>query len=317
MRALVWDGARARVVGDVPDPAPVEGEAVVRVTRAGICSTDLEILAGYLGFRGVPGHEFVGRVEHGPPGLVGARVVGEINFACGRCAACRAGRGRHCPSRSVLGIVGADGAFAERLRMPCANLHRVPDSIDDETAVFVEPLAAAFRAAEQTAHLAGGRSLVVGAGKLGLLVAQVLRARGDRVVVLARRAGAAQVAESLGLTSIPALESAASFDLSVDATGSPDGLAVALRGTRPLGTVVLKSTVASRHEVDLAPLVIDEIALIGSRCGPFPPALEGLRSGAISVAPLVEETFPLDDALHALRRAGEPGARKILLDPGR
>lgn len=315
MRALVWDGSRAHVVADAPDPVASADFAVVRVLRAGICSTDIEILSGYLGFRGVPGHEFVGRVEQGPAGLVGARVVGEINFACGRCSACEAGRTRHCPSRSVLGILGADGAFAERLRIPAANLHRVPDSIDDPTAVFVEPLAAACRAAEQTAHLAGARSLVIGAGKLGLLVAQVLRARGDRVTVLARRPAAAAVAAALGLDAMPALETSASFEIAVDATGNTEGLAIALRAVRPLGTVVLKSTVAARHEVDLAPLVIDEVTVIGSRCGPFPPALAALEAGAISVAPLVEATLPLGAASEALRRAGLPGVRKILLDP--
>jgi threonine dehydrogenase-like Zn-dependent dehydrogenase len=315
MRALVWDGARARMVADAPDPSPHQGEVVVRVLLAGICSTDLEILSGYLGFRGVPGHEFVGRVETGPPDLVGERVVGEINLACGRCPACASGRGRHCPARSVLGILGADGAFAERLRLPVANLHRVPASVDDRSAVFVEPLAAAHRAASQTATLAGGRTLVVGAGKLGLLVAQVLRARGDRVVVLARRRLAATLAGSLGLESVASPEGEGAFDLVVDATGSPEGLAIALRAVKPLGTIVLKSTVASRHDVDLAPLVIDEVTVVGSRCGPFPPALADLASGAITVDPLVEATFPLDEAPEALRRAGLPGARKILLDP--
>lgn len=315
MRALVWDGSRARVVTDAPDPIASADHAVVRVLRAGICSTDLEILAGYLGFRGVPGHEFVGRVEQGPPALRGTRVVGEINFACGRCAACEGGRPRHCPSRSVLGILGADGAFAERLRIPAANLHLVPDSLDDETAVFVEPLAAAFRAAEQTPTLAGGRSLVIGAGKLGLLLAQVLRARGDRVVVLARRPRAAALAATLGIDSMPSLETAAAFDLAIDATGSTEGLAIALRAVRPLGTVVMKSTVAARHEIDFAPLVIDEVTVIGSRCGPFPPALTGLAAGSISVRPLVDATLPLAEAPEALRRAALPGARKILLDP--
>ncbi|MFM8411455.1 MAG: MDR/zinc-dependent alcohol dehydrogenase-like family protein [Alphaproteobacteria bacterium] len=314
MRALAWDGKRARVVADAPDPVASPGFAVVRVLRAGICSTDLEILQGYLGFRGIPGHEFVGRVEQGPADLLGARVVGEINFACGRCAACEAGRSRHCPSRSVLGIVGADGGFAERLRIPASNLHRVPDAIDDDTAVFVEPLAAAFRAAEQTSHLAGARSLVVGAGKLGLLVAQVLRARGDRVVVIARRAAAVELAARLGLDTAPALATGAAFDLVVDATGSTEGLSIALRAVRPLGTIVLKSTVASRHEVDLAPLVVDEVTVVGSRCGPFGPAIEGLATGAITVAPLVEATLPLVEAPEGLRRAALPGARKILLD---
>ena len=316
MRALVWDGARARVVEDAPDPYPGEGQAIVRVLRAGVCSTDLEIVSGDLGFQGIPGHEFVGRVESGPPDLVGARVVGEINLACGRCAVCDAGRSRHCASRTVLGILGADGAFAERLRLPVGNLHRVPDAIDDDTAIFVEPLAAAHRAAEQTAHLVGSNSLVIGAGKLGLLVAQVLRHRGDQVEVIARRPQAAQIASEIGVASSASLEKAGSWDLVVEATGSSAGLAIALRAVRPEGTIVLKSTVAGHHDLDLAPLVIDEVTVIGSRCGAFPPALRSLASGEIAVRPLIEATLPLSEAVDALRHAALPGARKILIDPG-
>lgn len=316
MRALVWDGARARVVEDAPDPHPSEGQAIVRVLRAGVCSTDLEIVSGYLGFQGIPGHEFVGRVESGPPDLVGARVVGEINLACGRCPVCDAGRSRHCASRTVLGILGADGAFAERLRLPVSNLHRVPDAIDDDTAIFVEPLAAAHRAAEQTAHLVGSNSLVIGAGKLGLLVAQVLRHRGDQVEVIARRPQAAQIASEIGVASSASLEKAGFWDLVVEATGSSAGLAIALRAVRPEGTIVLKSTVAGHHDLDLAPLVIDEVTVIGSRCGAFPPALRSLALGEIAVRPLIEATLPLSEAVDALRHAALPGARKILIDPG-
>lgn len=317
MRALVWDGARARVVEDAPEPRLAPGEALVEVIRAGICSTDLEILDGYLGFRGIPGHEFVGRVVDGPPEMLGRRVVGEINLPCRRCPSCAAGRERHCPSRTVLGILGADGSFAERLRLPVANLHGVPDGIPDDAAVFAEPLAAAYRAAEQTEALRGCRALVVGAGKLGLLVAQVLRARGDAVTVIARSAAAAAAASGLGLENVPRLERPGHWDLVVDATGSTEGFEVARRAVRPLGTLVLKSTVATRYDLDLAPLVIDEISLVGSRCGPFPPALEGLREGSISVAPLVDSVHPLGRADEALRRAAEPGALKVLLDPSR
>ncbi|HZR84853.1 MAG TPA: alcohol dehydrogenase catalytic domain-containing protein [Candidatus Binatia bacterium] len=315
MRAVTWDGARVRVVDDAVDPQPAPGEAVVRVRLAGICSTDLEILAGYLGFRGVPGHEFVGDVVTGPADLVGRRVVGEINFACRRCAACAAGRERHCPARSVLGIVGADGAFAERLRIPAANLHVVPEQWPDEHAVFVEPLAAATEASLQSAAFAGGRTLVVGAGKLGLLVAQVLAARGDRVAVVARRQRARSIAADLGLDAAPEDVAPGTWDLVVDATGDRRGLEVAIRAVRPLGAIVLKSTVAEPYAIDLAPLVIGEITLVGSRCGPFPPALAALGEGRVRVAPLLEETFPLAEAPAAFRRAAEPGALKVLLDP--
>lgn len=315
MRAAIWDGSRLRIAEDAPEPTCGDDDAVVQVRRAGICSTDLEILAGYLGFRGIPGHEFVGEVVRGPDRLLGKRVAGEINFACGRCPTCAAGRRRHCPTRRVLGIVGADGAFAERVRLPVENLHVVPEGLSDAVLVFVEPLAAAFQAAEQTRALAGGRSLVVGAGKLGLLVAQVLALRGDTVCVVARRASAIRVAAKLALEAVDPASTGTGWDLVVEATGSHEGLALATHSVRPLGMLVLKSTVAGRYDVDLAPLVINEITLVGSRCGSFAPALEALGRSEVSVEPLIDETFPLRETQAAFRRAAEPGALKILLDP--
>jgi len=313
MRALVWDGRELRFISDVPTPSVVAGTALVRVGFAGICSTDLQILQGYMGFRGIPGHEFVGRVVDGPEGWAGRRVVAEINFACGRCETCAAGRRRHCPARTVLGIQDADGAFADFVRIPIENLHVVPDEVPDRTAVFVEPLAAAFEAEAQTRGLAGGHATVLGAGKLGLLIAQVLAARGDRVSVVCRSSGARRRVEELGLAATDAKSATRGRDLVVEATGSIEGLAIAMDLVRPLGTIVAKSTVAAHHTLDLAPIVIHEISLIGSRCGPFEPALEALRTNAVSVAPLLEGIYPIERGAEAFEAAARPGALKFLL----
>ncbi|MEW6270489.1 MAG: alcohol dehydrogenase catalytic domain-containing protein [Thermodesulfobacteriota bacterium] len=317
MRALSWDGARLSVVEDAPEPRARGGMAVVRVHLAGICSTDLQILRGYMGFRGTLGHEFVGEVAQGPDHLVGRRVVGEINFACNRCPDCRAGRRRHCPARTVMGILGADGAFADLVRVPVENLHLVPDEIDDLRAVFVEPLAAASSAAAATAGQCGGRSLVLGAGKLGLLVAQVLASRGDDVQVLCRSARAHEVGKALGLATLSRERTPRGYDLVVDATGDAGGLAIALEHVRPQGTIVLKSTVAARHDLSLAPLVINEVSLIGSRCGDFPPALAALATNRLRVEPLIDAVMPLSRGIEAVERAGQPGALKVLVEVSR
>jgi threonine dehydrogenase-like Zn-dependent dehydrogenase len=315
VRALIWDGARLRFVEDAPDPVAVRGMAIVRVRLAGICSTDLQILRGYMAFRGILGHEFLGEVVNGPDALLGKRVVGEINFACHRCVDCSAGRARHCASRTVMGILGADGAFAELLRIPLENLRVVPEGIPDTAAVFVEPLAAAIEACDQTTGFAGERSLVVGAGKLGLLVAQALAARGDTVEVLCRTDSARAIAESLNLKVVAPPCRARAYDLVVDASGDASGLALAIESVRPLGAIVLKSTIATRHDVDLAPLVIDEVSLIGSRCGDFDAALEMLAAERIRVLPLLEQVLPLEEGTEALERAGRAGALKVMLQP--
>lgn len=313
MRALRWDGARLELARDRPDPAPGPGEALVEIRLAGICRTDLELCRGYLDFRGTPGHEWVGRVLDAPErAWIGARVVGEINFGCGACPACRGGLARHCPARRVQGIAGVDGAFAERAAVPVAVLHRVPDDLPDDTAVFVEPAAAAFEILEQLGPMAGRRAIVLGDGKLGLLVAQVLAAAGADVVVAGHHRDKLALAERLGL-SIAAPEAGA--DLVVDATGSPAALAQALALVRPRGTVVLKTTVAGEHRLQLATAVINEVTILGSRCGPFAPALAALRDGRIRVAPLIEARYPLADGVAAFAHAARPGARKVLLAP--
>ena len=316
MRALHWNGQRLTLDSSYATPLASEQIALVRVHLAGICSTDLQILKGYMGFRGVPGHEFVGSVSEGPGSLLGKRVVGEINFGCGRCENCARGLSRHCPNRSVMGILNADGAFAEYVAVPAANLHLVPDKVSDEEAVFTEPLAAAFEILEQIQLDPGDQVLVLGDGKLGNLCAQVLRLTGANVTALGKHEDKLKLIKRVGVRTIllndwqPRL-----FDVVVEATGSPSGLELALSTARPRGTLVLKSTIAGNHDVSLAPIVINEITVIGSRCGLFAPALEALEEKSVSVTPLIEKVYPLNDGIEAVGHAARRETRKILLRP--
>jgi threonine dehydrogenase-like Zn-dependent dehydrogenase len=283
---------------------------------AGICSTDLQIFKGYMGFQGIPGHEFVGVVAEGPAGLTGQRVVAEINFACGQCHLCQQGLGRHCPTRQVMGILHADGAFAEYVAVPIANLHPVPDHVSDEAAVFTEPLAAAFEILEQVHLQPTHRVVVLGDGKLGLLCAQVLHLTGAQVCLVGRHAHKLEVARALGIqTAILSDAPLSQGDVVVDATGSTTGLQLAIETVRPRGTLVLKSTVATDHNLSLAPLVIHEITVVGSRCGRFPPALRALAHERLSVQPLITEVYRLRDAGDAVAHAARRGVLKILLRP--
>jgi threonine dehydrogenase-like Zn-dependent dehydrogenase len=315
--ALSHEPARGPELGERDVPRAGAGEALVRVQLAGICNTDLEIVRGYMGFAGVLGHELLGVVERcDDVRWVGKRVVGEINLACGACSWCARGLGRHCATRRVLGIVGKDGCFAEHATLPIANLHEVPDEIDDRHAVFVEPLAAAFEIVEQVAVAPGMRVLVAGDGKLGLLCAMVLRDRGADVTVLGRHARKLAIAANVGCRTATVDDfDEVEFDLAVEATGSSAGLASAIERVRPRGTVVLKSTTHGAAEVHTARIVVPEITLVGSRCGPFAPAIAALRAGAIDPTPLIDDTFALADGLRALARAAEPGVLKVLLDP--
>jgi threonine dehydrogenase-like Zn-dependent dehydrogenase len=324
MQALRWDGHELRLDSSYPTPssilhpqsATIAQTALVKVHLAGICSTDLQIFKGYMGFRGVPGHEFVGSVSEEPKELLGKRVVGEINFGCGRCENCARDLSRHCTNRSVMGILNADGAFAEYVAVPAANLHLVPDKVSDEEAVFTEPLAAAFEILEQVQIDPGDQVLVLGDGKLGNLCAQVLRLTGASVTALGKHEDKLKLIKRAGVRTIllndwkPRL-----FDVVVDATGSPSGLELALSAVRPRGTLVLKSTIAGNHDVSLAPIVINEITVIGSRCGLFPPALEALEEKSVSVTPLIEKIYPLNDGIEAVGHAARPGTKKILLRP--
>ena len=313
------DGLR---VAEVAGPR-AGGEALVRVTLSGVCNTDLEIARGYANFRGTIGHEFVGVVERAPgaEGLVGRRVVGEINAGCGRCELCRANDPRHCPGRTVLGIVGRDGAHAELLRLPVVNLLPVPDEVEDERAVFTEPLAAACGILERVEVGKGARVAVVGDGKLGLLCAQALRAttRAETVTLVGKHAGKLDIARRRGVETLLLGElgdaQASAFDVVVEASGAAAGFDLALSLVRPRGTLVLKSTFHGETRFDSARLVVSEISVVGSRCGRFQPALELLRTDAVDVASLISETHALSDGLRAMERAAAPGVLKVLLRP--
>jgi threonine dehydrogenase-like Zn-dependent dehydrogenase len=314
MRALYWDGTAAKVV-DRPTPSAGPGTAVVKVTWAGLCSTDLQIVKGYMGFRGILGHEFVGRVVEGPPEWTGKRVVGEINFGCGLCGDCKRGMARHCARRTVMGILDADGALAERIEVPIENLHEVPEGVRDEAAVFVEPLAAAFEILEQIHVPPGTECTVLGDGKLGLLAAQVLQLAGARVLVVGKHAAKLSLLGRRGIDiTLRDTWSKAKADIVVEATGTAAGFEAAVAATRPRGKLVLKSTVAGAATLSLAPLVVQEITVVGSRCGSFAPALRALAAGSVDVMPLVGARIPLRDAERALETAARPGMLKVLVD---
>lgn len=294
------------------------------VLRAGVCNTDLELARGYMGFRGVPGHEFVGRVEAcDDASWVGARVVGEINAGCGGCDDCRAGDARHCAQRTVLGILGRNGAFAERLSLPLSVLHRVPDSVSTAVAAFTEPLAAAFAIPERVHVRPVDQVTVLGDGKLGQLVARVLRGTGCALELVGKHDAKLALAARHGI-SVTRLEAwterlrsggrRAQRDVVVDCTGSAQGFELARAAVRPRGTLVLKTTCADAVRLDLAPLVIDEIRVVGSRCGPFEPALRALESGMVEVSDLQDRIFPLDEALEALAHAARPGVMKTSIE---
>jgi threonine dehydrogenase-like Zn-dependent dehydrogenase len=302
-------------VRERPRPRRPEGFALIRLLEAGICNTDLELQRGYYNFGGTPGHEFVGEVvEADSSDLVGQRVVGEINLACGKCEWCAKGLGRHCPRRTVLGIVKHPGAFRELLTLPERNLHRVPRGISTEQAVFVEPLAAACEILDQVRIPAGTRVAVLGDGKLGLLVGQVLKAHGAEVHQYGRHKDKLRIATNAGIEARVARKLPQSeYGLVVDATGSSDGLRQAVQMAKPRGTVVMKSTVHGVVRLDSAPVIVNEITLVGSRCGRFEPALRLLRTRQVNVENLISEILPLKDAPLAFRRAAAPGVLKVLL----
>ncbi len=315
MRALVL-GPEGPSVQDRP-PSPRAGEARIRLSVGGICATDLELIRGYMGFEGVLGHEWVGRVEDAPdPAWIGRRVVGDINASCGVCAVCASGRPTHCPHRTVLGIQGRDGAFSESFSLPVANLHAVPEGVSDEAAVFVEPLAAALQILEQVHVRPTDRVVVLGVGRLGQLCARVLALCGADVAAVSRNpARLALLPPAVRGVSLEEVDSVAGADVVVDCTGNPDGLALATRLVRPRGTLVLKTTTHDLGDASPVPWVIDEITLVGSRCGPFAPALRLLASGAVDPTPLISATFALEDGVAALAAAAERDVVKVLLRP--
>ena len=315
MKAL-WLEDRALSVRErlVPEAGD---EALVRVRVSGICGTDLELARGYYPFTGIIGHEFVGDIVESPdPEWIGARVVGEINADCRVCETCRAGRPTHCENRTVLGITGRDGAHAEYLRLPLRNLQRVPESVSDDAAVFTEPIAAAVEILQQVHILPTDRVLLVGAGRLGQLVAQVLALTGAHLKVVAKHDQQKALLAARGIATIEAEEvESRRWDIVVEATGSPSGFDLAARALRPRGTLVLKSTYRGEITLALAPFVVDEITIVGSRCGPFAPALRLLERGEIDPLPLIAERYPLERAVEAMEAAARPGTMKVLLVP--
>ena len=315
MNAL-WLEDRALSVRSVPVPRTC-GEALVRIRLSGICGTDLELTRGYYPYTGILGHEFVGEVVESPDAeWVGTRVVGEINAACGACATCAAGRPTHCESRTVLGIVNRDGVHAEYATLPLCNLLRVPDSVSDEAAVFTEPIAAAVEILEQVHIAPSHRILLVGAGRLGQLVAQVLALTGAHLEVVARHASQRELLYARGIATLAEEDVAPRFyDIVVEATGSPSGLVLARTALRPRGTLVLKSTYAGDVTLNLSAFVVDEITVVGSRCGPFAPALRLLERGDVDPTPLIAARYPLSRAIEAMEYAARRGVMKVLLEP--
>lgn len=317
MQALWLENQQLQLRTDMPLPDVPAGEALVRVLRSGICNTDLELLRGYYPYRGIPGHEFVGIVEWGPEHLLGQRVVGEINAACEQCRFCQQGQPTHCENRTVLGIVNRHGSFAEYLTLPNANLHPVPDQVSTDAATFTEPLAAALEIQQQVQVQPTMRVLVVGDGKLGQLVAQTLALTGCDLLVVGRHVEKlANLAERGIRVGFVDRVRDRSFDLAVECTGNPEGFAIAHRALRPRGTLVLKSTYAGQLTIDASALVVDEITLVGSRCGPFAPALELLRTEQVNILPLIQARYPLAEVLQAFEHAQQRGMLKVLLDIG-
>ncbi|KOR34518.1 MULTISPECIES: MDR/zinc-dependent alcohol dehydrogenase-like family protein [Planktothricoides] len=315
MQGLWLENQTLELRQNLPIPEPAPGEALVRVLRAGICNTDLELVRGYYPYNGILGHEFVGVVEQGPENLINQRVVGEINAACGWCRFCQKGQPTHCENRTVLGIVNRNGAFADYLALPVKNLHRVPDNISTDVATFTEPVAAALEIQQQVEIKPGDRVLVVGDGKLGQLVAQTLALTACDLLAIGRHGEKLANLEAEGIqTGFADLVKDRSFDIAVECTGNPEGFAIARRALRPRGTLVLKSTYKGNLTFDASGLVVDEITLIGSRCGPFPQALEILSKNKINVQPLIQARYPLKEAIAAFKHAQTRGVLKVLLD---
>jgi 2-desacetyl-2-hydroxyethyl bacteriochlorophyllide A dehydrogenase len=315
VKALVFDGKLA--LKDLPVPEPTLGEALVKVLSAGICNTDVEISRGYMQFSGIIGHEFVGLVERSPdPSQVGTRVVGEINVGCGDCPSCRAGLQRHCPQRTTLGILGKNGAMAEYLTLPASNLLPVPESVSDDKAVFTEPLAAALEILEQAQIRPADRVLVIGDGKLGLLVSMALKLTGSELLLVGKhREKLDFFAKINGATALLSDLTARNdkFDVVVECSGSPAGWEFAVSRVKPRGILVLKSTYHGSLDFNPAPLVIDEITVVGSRCGQFAPALRLMAAGLIDPTPLISAVYPIAQAEEAFRRSLESDCLKVLL----
>jgi alcohol dehydrogenase len=318
MKALIFNGTLS-FTEDEPKPVPPKGEALIKILLAGICQTDIEITNGYMGFTGIPGHEFVGIVEkinHSDQSLLGKRVVGDINCACNHddCYYCQKGLGRHCPGRTTLGISERNGCMAEYITLPIGNLYTVPETIPDETAVLTEPLAAGFEILEQINLSITDEVLIVGDGKLGILINHAISTTGARITHVGKHAEKLKLVEKPGsqtvlMKNMPSKQ----YDVVVEATGSLSGFLFSIKHTQPRGTLILKSTLASNQTIDLSPVVVNEITIIGSRCGLFPPAIDYLSKGA-DLTPLISAIFPANKALDAFEATRADGCLKVLID---
>ncbi len=325
MRAAWLEDQKLSYRTDLPEQSPQPGEALLRLRLAGVCATDLEMVKGYYPFTGIPGHEFVAEVVEVHPrsysgrqpeesGWIGQRVVGEINAACGECETCRRGHPTHCERRTVLGIWKRNGVFAETVCLPIENLHRVPDDVSDDAAVFTEPLAAALEIQQQVLVQPDQRVLLIGAGRLGQLIAQALSLTGCDLAVVARHTLQRELLKRRGIRLVEADQlDAHRQDLVIEATGSQAGFDLALYAVRPRGSIVLKSTYHGNAEINLSQVVVNEITLVGSRCGPFEPALRLLASGQVDPTPLIERPYPLEQVLQAFHQAAQPGVLKVLI----
>jgi len=313
MKALIFD--HELHIEEIPDPQPGKGDALIKILNSSICNTDLEILKGYMGFQGIPGHEFVGKVVNKESKFFGQRVVGEINCSCGKCLMCKTKRRSHCQNRTVLGIYGRPGVFAEFTLLPEINLHPVPDEIMDTDAVFTEPIAAALEIFEQVEIDPKKSAFIFGAGKLGLLIAQVFQAKELMYVLFDKNEEKVKRARSLGLLCMPlhAMKPGGKAEVCVDCTGHPDGIRLAINHVYPKGKVILKTTVANPLKFDTNQVVINEIEIIGSRCGPFAQALEMLKNKKIKTAPMVSEIVGFKDIFKGFRLAKKKGVVKVLI----
>ncbi len=305
---------------DVPIPEPPAGEALVKVSLAGVCATDLALAKGYYTFSGIPGHEFVGEIVQAPdqPERLGERVVGEINVGCGSCGSCTSGRSSHCEQRTVMGLVDRNGAFAEYLCLPSQNLIRIPDTVGDDAAVFVEPLAAALEIQQQIQISSSDCVLVLGAGRLGQLIAQTLVITGCNLQIAARYSNQRKLLAARDINWIDEKAIQKRFyDVVVEATGSAEGFVLARSAVRPCGTIVLKSTYKGHVQVNVSSLAVDEITLVGSRCGPFAPAMDLIEKKLVDPTILIEGRYLLDNALDAFEKAAQPGVLKVVLQMGK
>ncbi|MFW6081887.1 MAG: MDR/zinc-dependent alcohol dehydrogenase-like family protein [Desulfosalsimonas sp.] len=326
MKSVKFEDNRISIT-QTPVPEPLQDEALIQVSMAGICATDMEILSGYAGFSGTPGHEFSGTVKYAPrhPELHGRRVVADINCGCGKCPRCLCADPRHCRARTVIGIRGRNGAFAEYLAVPVKNLHMIPESVDNTSAVFAEPLAAALEVSQQVHIKNKERVVVLGDGKIGLLAALALKHNSGSLVLAGRHPEKLEIASKQGidtiqLSPVDTAETAARsvgpghFDIVVEATGSPEGISTALGLVRPEGTVVVKTTSRSLSQMDLSAVVVNEIHIMGSRCGDMDLALRYLENRWVDTAPLLEKIYPFSNFMEAFRHAGQRGSLKVLLD---